>query len=94
MKTEILGPERHRRWSDDEKLAIVSSVVTEGMRATDVAMRHGVSRSQIYGWRRELTRKAIFPAGGGAPARFALAEEAKTGTSAGLVEIILRNGRR
>lgn len=29
MRGEVLGIERRRRWSDDEKLAIVSSVGTE-----------------------------------------------------------------
>ena len=59
MRVEILGEERRRRWSDDQKLDIVLSVGIKGATVTDVAQRHDVTRQQIYTWRRELRRKKL-----------------------------------
>jgi len=62
MRMEILGHERRRRWRVEEKLAIVSSVGVDGATVTEVALRHDVSRQQIYMWRSELRRKGLLPA--------------------------------
>ncbi|NKB78669.1 transposase [Ochrobactrum daejeonense] len=59
---EILGHERRRRWRAEEKLAIVNSVGVDGATVTEVALRHDVSRQQIYMWRSELKRKGLLPA--------------------------------
>lgn len=59
MDMEILGAERHRRWDDEQKLAIVLSVGVDGATITDVARRHGVRRQQIYTWREELKQKGL-----------------------------------
>jgi len=61
MRGEILGPERRRRWSAEDKVAIVSSIGIDGATVTQVAHRHDVTRQQIYGWRRELKRKGLLP---------------------------------
>jgi transposase len=54
MKAEILvGPERRRRWSAEEKAGIVAEATVADARVADIARRHGVSRSLIYTWRRE-----------------------------------------
>jgi transposase len=54
MKAEILvGPERRRRWSGEEKARIVAEATMPDARVADIARRHGVSRSLIYTWRRE-----------------------------------------
>ena len=37
MRGEVLGVERRRRWSDEEKLSIVSSVGIDGATVTQVA---------------------------------------------------------
>lgn len=53
MRGEVLtGPERHRRWSEEEKARIVAETLAPGARVADVARRHGVGRSLIYVWRR------------------------------------------
>ena len=62
MRMEILGHERRRRWRAEEKLAIVNSVGVDGATVTEVALRHDVSRQQIYMWRSELRRKGLLPA--------------------------------
>lgn len=50
---EVLsGPERRRRWSEEEKADIVAETLSPGAKVTDIARRHGVSRALIYGWRR------------------------------------------
>lgn len=59
MRGDILGLERRRRWSDDEKLGIVLSVGTGGATVTQVAQRHDVTRQQIYTWRHEMKRKGL-----------------------------------
>lgn len=46
---EVLGVERRRRWSEDEKLEILSEVGLGGASVTQVAQRHEITRSQIYG---------------------------------------------
>lgn len=57
MRGEILGAERRRRWSDEEKLAIVRSVGVGGATVTQIAQRHDVTRQQIYRWRHDLKSK-------------------------------------
>jgi len=58
MKAEILvGPERRRRWSAEEKTGIIAEAAAPNARVADIARRHGVSRSLIYTWRREARRE-------------------------------------
>ena len=51
MRCEVLGVERRHRWSDEDKLSIVSSVGIDGATVTQVACRCDVTRQQIYRWR-------------------------------------------
>ena len=57
MRGEVLGVERRRRWSDEDKISIVSSVGIDGATVTQVAHRCDVTRQQIYRWRHELKKK-------------------------------------
>lgn len=65
MRGEVLGVERRRRWSDEDKLSIISSVGIEGATVTQVAYRCDVTRQQIYRWRHELKKKGLWPPGEG-----------------------------
>ena len=57
MKAEILvGPERRRRWSAEERARIVAEASAPEARVADIARRHGVSRSLIYTWRYEASQ--------------------------------------
>jgi transposase len=79
MRGEVLGVERRRRWSDDDKLAVVSSVGIDGATVTQVAHRYDVTRQQIYRWRHELKKKGLWPSGVGTvflPVDFQVAEMA------------------
>jgi len=59
MAGEVLsGPERRRRWSSEEKAVIVSEVMRPGAKVTEIARRHGLSRSLLYTWRREASQAA------------------------------------
>nr|WP_213393903.1 transposase [Yoonia sp.] len=103
MRGEILGLERRRRWSDDEKLAIVNSVGVGGATVTQVAQRHDLKRQQVYAWRHELKSKGLLPPA--AETMFLPVEFLETGpfqrthSSApnavheDHIEVVLRNGR-
>jgi transposase len=53
MRGEVLvGPERRRRWSEDEKARIIEESLRPGVQVADIARRHGVSRGLLYTWRR------------------------------------------
>ena len=53
-RAEVLtGPERRRRWSVDQKLAIVSELARPGSSGAVVAQRYGISTGLLYTWRRQ-----------------------------------------
>jgi transposase len=54
----ITGPERRRRWSDEQKRAIVAESLAPGAVVRDVARRAEVCPGQIYRWRQELRAAA------------------------------------
>ena len=43
--------ERRRRWSAEQKAALVAEVEAEGGQVTEVARRHAISASLLYNWR-------------------------------------------
>lgn len=52
---EVLeGPSGRKRRSDGEKARIVAESLLPGVRVTEVARRHGVTRWQVYDWRRRV----------------------------------------
>lgn len=50
----ISGVERRRRWSDDQKRAIVAAAFAPGAVVADVARQADVSSGLIYRWRQDL----------------------------------------
>jgi transposase len=59
-EVEVLTqPERRRRWSDDQKRAIVAEMLRPGASATRVARRHGISTGLLYSWRRLVLSGAL-----------------------------------
>ena len=104
MRGDILGLERRRRWSDEEKLGIVLSVGVAGATVTQVAQRHEVTRQQLYAWRHELKKKGllsplpetvVLPVELNAPAELAVPSLAEdlTPQRPALIELQLANGR-
>jgi transposase len=50
----IEGPTGRRRWSEAEKARIAAESLVLGSSVAEVARRHGVTRWQVYDWRKRL----------------------------------------
>jgi len=62
--TEALaGPERRRRWSAVEKVAIVAETYEPGMTVSLVARRHGIAPNQLFTWRKLARQGALIATG-------------------------------
>jgi transposase len=67
----LASPERRRRWSSEQKQAIVAAAFAPGAVVRDVARQADVTSSLIYRWRRDLQAVAngfarlVAPAGDG-----------------------------
>lgn len=93
----IIGVERRRFWSDEQKLSILSEVGVGGATVADVARRHDITRQHIYQWRRQLRSRGLWPDSAGTTflafdGPEAMPSEAPLAPS-GTVEIVLANGR-
>jgi transposase len=53
----ITGVERRRRWSWDEKQAIVEESLSAEASAAAIARKHGIGTGQLYTWRGQLLRR-------------------------------------
>jgi transposase len=59
-KAEILaGPQRRRRRTTAEKLAIIAETREPGMTVSLVARRHGLAPNQLFTWRRLAEQGAL-----------------------------------
>jgi len=59
-RMEVLsGPERRRKWSDETKIAVVAEALADGVVISDVARRHDISPSQLFGWMRQFRDAAL-----------------------------------
>ena len=55
-RVEVLSSiQRRRRYSLDQKLAVLAEASQPGMSISYVARRHGISPSLLFGWRRRMT---------------------------------------
>lgn len=94
----IVGVERRRRWSDEEKLSVLSEIGVSGATVADIARRHDLTRQHIYQWRRQMKDKGLWPCPGG-PMFLALDDvsigefSARPSARDSEVEIVLPNGR-
>jgi transposase len=98
MRGEVLGVERRRRWSDEDRLSVLSSVGIDGATVTQVAHRCDVTRQQIYRWRHKLKKKGLWAPGAGTvflPVDFEVAEAPVQRKPASAVpfELRLQGGR-
>jgi transposase len=58
-RVEVLsGLERRRKWPDESKIAIVAEALEPGIVVSDVARRHDVSPSQLFGWLKQFRSEA------------------------------------
>ena len=55
LRGEVLsGPERRRRWSNEEKLRILAQSVAPGSSPSLTCRLHGISSGQLYTWRKQF----------------------------------------
>jgi transposase len=50
---DIITGEGRRRWSEEEKRAIVAEVLASGEAVSRVAHRHSINPSMLFGWRKQ-----------------------------------------
>jgi transposase len=94
-KLAIVNTGRRRRWSDEEKLRIVTESLAGSRLVSATARRHGISPGQLFTWRRELRvqpqRPAIEPP---QMVRVCVEGNPKASGAPSMVEIILPSGVR
>ncbi len=97
--TVFSGPERRRRWSDEERLRILTDAFSPGAKVAEVARRHDVSTALIYTWRRkhrEACADAVsleLPTAGFAEAVLVESDVAPVSTSPAIVVDLARGMR-
>ncbi len=97
--TVFSGLERRRRWSDEQRLQILTEAFAPGACPTDMARRHEISTGQLYTWRSKLAVEAAPAPDDGHGPDFAEAvvinggDTPPSGSSAAIV-IDLPGGRR
>ena len=100
MKIEVLGTERRRRWSLQDKLRIVEETMQPGVTVTAVARRHGLAPSVVFTWRRLAREGRLGDAGPTfvpveiTPVPAQAPSAASPPRRIGLIEIVLGRGRR
>lgn len=52
IEVVTVSEERRRRWSAQEKAALVKETYEPGMSVSLVARKHGISASQLFNWRK------------------------------------------
>ena len=55
----ITGPERRRRWSEEEKLQLIEEACRPGHSVSQVARQRGVNASQLFAWRRQALANGL-----------------------------------
>ena len=100
MKIEVLGTERRRRWSLQDKLQIVEETMQLGVKVSEVARRHGLAPSVVFTWRRLAregrlgnARPAFMPVEI-TPVPVQTTPAVSPPRRTGLIEIVLGRGRR
>jgi transposase len=89
-RVEVLtGTPRRRRWSAAEKAAIVAESFAPGAVTSTVALRHGLHRNQLYGWRRELYSAMVADSGVPAPDFVPVVAEPRSAGGLATVEIAI-----
>lgn len=59
MQVKVLGAERRRRWSYDEKVRLVEETLQAGETMCGVARRHGMAQSLLFTWRRQARQDRL-----------------------------------
>ncbi|WP_187439400.1 IS3 family transposase [Escherichia coli] len=62
---DVLGPEKRRRRTTQEKIAIVQQSFEPGMTVSLVARQHGVAASQLFLWRKQYQEGSLIAVAAG-----------------------------
>ena len=65
IEVVTVSEERRRRWSVQEKAALVKETYEPGMSVSLVARKHGISASQLFNWRKLEREGALVAAHSG-----------------------------
>jgi transposase len=72
-RVEILGRERRRTWTPEQKRAIVAESLSSEVTPTEVARKYAISSGLLYAWRQQVLGGQVSVVTGSAP-RFAQVE--------------------
>jgi transposase len=87
-RVEVLtGSPRRRRWGAAEKAVIVAESLAPGAVTSEIALRHGLHRNQLYGWRREYRSAAVADTGTPGPDFVPVVSESYAGSATPAIEI-------
>ena len=53
-RVQVLGAERRRSWTPEQKREIVGESLGPELTPTEVALKHGISTGQLYTWRQQM----------------------------------------
>ena len=90
--TVFSGAERRRRWSLEEKRALVEAAFAPGAVVADVARRADLQAGQIYRWRDELRSRGGSPGAAFAEVVVGSAPPRAEPSEAGLIIVELGGG--
>jgi transposase len=94
-RLEVVDTGRRRRWTEEEKLRIVAESLSGSRMASATARRHGISRQQIFAWRRLHREGRLGVSAGFVPVTITPQPSTPTAElGGGRIEIVSRKGRR
>lgn len=89
-RVEVLtGTPRRRRWSTAEKAAIVAESFAPGAVTSEIALRYGLPRNQLYMWRRALRSIVVADAGVPPPDFVPVIAESRAVSATAMIEIVV-----
>lgn len=102
MRADILGVERRRRWSLDDKARLVAETLAPGACVSDIARRNDLAPSVLFTWRRLARLRTADPNPVFLPVQLTTEPAASKPSAvgkrrrkaAGSIEIDLGSGRR
>jgi transposase len=95
-RLEVVETGRRRRWSEEEKLRIVTESLSGPRQVSATARRHGISTSLLFTWRRAYCRGTLTSTtadAGFVPAVVVPDIRPAVPPVPGRIEIVLTNGR-
>jgi transposase len=93
-RLDVVDTGRRRRWTEEEKLRIVSESLSGPRLVSVTARRYGIVRSLLVSWRRQFGVRAAGGSAGLVPAVIVPEVSAKAAPSSSRMEIVAGNGRR